>query len=227
MWIRRRALAGCLRETRQSPWECGARRDCRDGLGWAVWSWSGPYPLETRGNARKILNAATAAVMLHAVKSTIGGGEQFFRSVAIRGVRSGSGTGGKSGRLGFRRHFFVNAIYDTRGDVGIGLWKNDGKFVAAVARSSINRSAMIAENFAQPNQCAAAGEMAILIVDAFQAVHIEKHDAERALRAARTIQFRFHHAQQAAVICQTGQGIADGECANLVEESCLIQHGSK
>src|SRR5258705_10937493 len=119
MWIRRRALAGCLRETRQSPWECGARRDCRNGLGWAVWSWSGPYPLETCGNARKILNAATAAVMLHAVKSTIGGGEQFFRSVAIGGRRSRAGTGGKNRRVGLPRQIFVYASFETRAAVGI------------------------------------------------------------------------------------------------------------
>src|SRR5258707_8499717 len=110
MWIRRRALAGCLRETRQSPWECGARRDCRNGLGWAVWSWSGPYPLETRGNARKILNAATAAVMLHAVKSTIGGGEQFFRSVAIGGGRKRSCTCGKRGGPRAPRNFFFGGV---------------------------------------------------------------------------------------------------------------------
>src|SRR6266404_5176670 len=126
MWIRHRAPAGCLRDKRQSPWGCGARRDYKDGLGWTVWSWAGPYPLEARGDARKILNTGATA-MLHAVKSTIGGGEQFFRSVAVGGVRSGAGAGGKSWRFGIGRHLFVDAGHNARGDVGIGLWKDDGE----------------------------------------------------------------------------------------------------
>src|ERR1700745_613601 len=115
MWIRHRALAGCLREIRQSPWEYGARRGCRDGLGWAVWSWSAPYPLETLCDARKILNPGATAI-LHKVKSAIGGSEQFLRSIAIRGISSNSGAGGNNRRFGVRRHFFVNAIDDAGGD---------------------------------------------------------------------------------------------------------------
>src|ERR1700722_13556995 len=69
--------------------------------------------------------------------------------------------------------------------------------------------------------------MPVLIVDTLQAVHIEKHNAEGTLRAARTIEFRFHHAEQPAIVRQAGQGIAYGERANLIEKSRLVQHGAK
>jgi len=81
--------------------------------------------------------------MLHAVKSTIGGGQQFFRSVAVGGVRSGAGAGGKSWRFGIGRHLFVDASHNARGDVGIGLWKDDGEFVVEriVGRKPISNAA--------------------------------------------------------------------------------------
>ncbi len=41
--------------------------------------------------------------------------------------------------------------------------------------------------------------MSELIVDAFEAVHIQQDDAEGTLRAARAIEFGFQYAQQSAV----------------------------
>src|SRR5258708_1128224 len=71
------------------------------------------------------------------------------------------------------------------------------------------------------------GWVARWMVNGLEAGHSEKQKAERAQRAARAIQFRLHHTQQAAIIRQAGQGIADGQSADLIKEPRLVQHGSK
>ena len=65
--------------------------------------------------------------------------------------------------------------------------------------------------------------MPVLIVDDFQAVHIEEHHAEGSLCAARTVEFRFQHADETAIVCQTGQRIADRHGAYLLEQARLVQ----
>src|SRR5215467_6598771 len=69
--------------------------------------------------------------------------------------------------------------------------------------------------------------MAVLIVDEFQTVHVEQHHAERTLRAAGTVEFRLQHANQAAVIRQPGERIADRHGAHLFKQTSLIQQSSR
>ena len=94
--------------------------------------------------------------MLHAIKSAIRGSEQLFGCIAIGRIRSRACAGGKGRRFGFGRHFFVNAVDDACGDIRIGFGKDDGKFISAIARSRVNRTAMIAENFPEAHKRAAA-----------------------------------------------------------------------
>src|SRR5215468_3250327 len=68
--------------------------------------------------------------------------------------------------------------------------------------------------------------MPILIVDGFQAIHIEKSHAEGALGAARPVELGFHHADQAAIVRETGKRIAYRESAHLIEQASLIQEGA-
>src|SRR6266852_4525231 len=65
--------------------------------------------------------------------------------------------------------------------------------------------------------------MSELIVDAFEAVHIQQDDAEGTLRAARAIEFGFQYAQQSAVIREPGERIADSHRANLLKKAGLVQ----
>src|SRR5437016_5402677 len=69
--------------------------------------------------------------------------------------------------------------------------------------------------------------MAILIIDRLQAVHVEEHHAEGALRAPRTIELGFDYAQQTAVIREAGQAIADSNGADLIKQGHRIQQSSK
>src|SRR5437879_12558406 len=65
--------------------------------------------------------------------------------------------------------------------------------------------------------------MSKLIVDGFEAVHVEEHDTEGALRAARAIQLRFQHAQETPIVSETRQRIADRHGTDLLKKTCLIE----
>src|ERR1700758_4357582 len=82
---------------------------------------------------------------------------------------------------------------------------------------------MAPQNFSEAHQGAASGQMAVVIVDGLETVHIEQNDAEGALRAAGTIQLCFQDAEQAAIVGESGQRIADGHGAHLLEKACLVQ----
>ena len=110
-----------------------------------------------------------------------------------------------------------------RGNVRAGFRKHESKFVAAITRGGIDGARMAAKNLRKANDGAASGEMAVVIVDGLETIHIQKHDAERTLRAARTVQFRFQHADEPAIVGEAGERIADGHRANLVKEARLIE----
>src|SRR5258706_4811850 len=82
---------------------------------------------------------------------------------------------------------------------------------------------MVTENLTDTHQRAAAGQMSVVIVDDLEAVHVEEHDAEGALRAARTVKLRFKNADEPAVIRQPREWVSDGHRAHLLEKASLLQ----
>src|SRR5215472_152430 len=100
---------------------------------------------QTRGDAREILYTAPAAV-LHGIESAVSSAKQLFRRVAILGKSGYACTHGDLWSFGLRRKAFANARDDARGDVPARFRQNESKFVAAVARSRVNSTRMIAQN---------------------------------------------------------------------------------
>src|SRR5260370_40032835 len=86
---------------------------------------------------------------------------------------------------------------------------------------------MIAQNLADAHQRAAAREMPVLIVDDLETIHVEKHDAEGALRAPRTVNLGLKNADEAAVIRQSRERIGDGHRAYLLEKTRLVQQSAR
>ena len=80
---------------------------------------------------------------------------------------------------------------DAGGDVAAGFRQDQGELVAAVASGRVDGARVIAQNFSKAHQRAAAGQMAEAVIDGFESVHIEEHDAERTLSAARAVEFGF------------------------------------
>src|SRR5271168_837716 len=92
---------------------------------------------QARGDAREILYAASAMV-LHAIKSAVGGPEQFFGGVAVFGIGGDAGADRERRGLAFGGQAFADAADDASGDVGAGLGKHEGKFIAAVAGGRVD-----------------------------------------------------------------------------------------
>ena len=125
--------------------------------------------------------------MLHAVESTVGSAQKLFRCIAICRKCSNSRADRKRGRLRFRGETFPNSGNDAGSNIRARFRKHESELVAAVARSCINGARVAAKNLLESNDSAASGEMAVVIIDSFEAIHIEKHHAERALRTARAV----------------------------------------
>src|SRR2546427_1621754 len=178
-------------------------------------------PSQTRGNAREILNAAPAMV-LHGIEGAVGGAEKFLGSIAILRESRNSRTDGEGRVLRLSGETLADARDDARGDVLAGFRQYQSEFVAAISRGGVNRAGMIAQNLADAHQSAAAGEMPVLIVDDLEAVHVEKHNAEGTLRAARTINLGLQNANEAAVIGQSRERVGDGHRAYLLEKARLV-----
>src|SRR5258708_12883116 len=86
---------------------------------------------------------------------------------------------------------------------------------------------MASQNLSEAHQCAAPGQVPELIIDAFEAVHIQQDNTEGASRAARAIQLGFQDAQQSAVVREPGERIAYGHGTNLLKKPGLIQQRAR
>src|SRR5215468_3890907 len=153
---------------------------------------------QARCNAREILDAASA--MFHAVEGPVGGGQKLFGRVAIFRECCSAGAGGQSRGFCFRRHSFVDAADDARSDIRTGFGKYNGELVSAVTCRGVDGAAVVAENSSQADEGAASSQMPIAVVDDFEAVHVEENHAEGTVRAARTIELSFDHAEQTSVV---------------------------
>src|SRR5712671_1586350 len=181
----------------------------------------GRSSLETRRDAREILN--TGSAIFHAIQIAIRGGKQFFWSVAVFRERGDAGAHGECRGFGLGGQPLANASDNARGNFAASLRQHQRKLVSTIARGGIDGARMAPQNFSEAHQCAAPGQVPELIIDAFEAVHIEQDDAEGALRAARAIQLGFQYAQQTPVIREPGELIAHGHGADLLKKARLIQ----
>src|ERR1700681_2228836 len=82
---------------------------------------------------------------------------------------------------------------------------------------------MDAEGGGEAAECAGANQVAVGIVDFFQAVEIEEQNGEGAAVAIGALSFSFENVEQTAVVGEAGEGIADGEVLNLFEEAGVVE----
>src|SRR5579863_6516961 len=82
---------------------------------------------------------------------------------------------------------------------------------------------MDAQNGGHAAERTASNQMAEVIVNLFQAVEIEQKDSERSAGAVGAFRFIFEDVEQAAIIGEPGERIADGEMADLLEEARVIK----
>src|SRR2546425_8935652 len=115
-----------------------------------------------------------------AIKEMVGGAEELIDGLAVVGIDGDSGGHGDGRLVAVGSEPLGNAIGNPQGGSGFRFRKNKHEFVATVTRSSVNGAAMNAKNVSQAADGFAAHEMAIGIIDLFQAVQIEEYDGKRA-----------------------------------------------
>src|SRR6266478_6121379 len=134
--------------------------------------------------------------MLHTIERAVGSAQEFFRRIAIFRKCGNAGTDGQRGGLGFCGKTFANARNHASCNIRTRFRKHEGEFVAAITRGRIDSARVVAKYLREANDSAASGEMAVVIVNGFEAVHVEQDYAKRTLRAARAVQLRFENADK-------------------------------
>src|SRR5207249_5133312 len=165
-------------------------------------------------------------MVLHGIERAVRSAEKFLGCVAILRECRDARANRNRRALRFSGETLADSRDDARGDVLAGFRQYQREFIATVPRGGVNRTGMVAQNLGDTHQCTTAGQVSVLIVDDLEAIHIEKHDAEWALRAARTVKLRFENADEAPVIRQPREWISDGHRAHLLEKASLIQQRS-
>ena len=149
--------------------------------------------------------------------------QKFFDSLSVAAIDGNADTGGECGLFAVIGEDFPDTAGNTPRFVLLGFRENEGKFVAAIPRGSINGAAVKAENIGEPAEGAAADEMAVAVVDGFQAIKIEKQDSESPAAAIGALRFVFEEVEETTVIGKAGEWVAYGKVVDLFKEPGVIQ----
>src|SRR5207245_11551166 len=169
---------------------------------------------------------ALSALGLFRVEILVRFGKQGFDALAISAVDGDTDAGGETRRFIVVGHDFADTVGHAVGLGFLRFWENEGEFVAAIASGGIDGPAVNAEDIGEAADGPAADEMAVAVVDGFQAIQIEKQDSERAAGAVGALGFVFEDVEEAAVVGEAGERVADGHVANALEEAGVFQKGA-
>src|SRR6266446_4258717 len=137
-----------------------------------------------------------------AIEDMVGGGEELIDGLAITRVDCYSGTYGDES--------LVNAIGNPQSGRGFRFGKHEHEFVPPVTRSSVNGAAMNAKNISQAADGFASHQMAVGVIDLFQAVQIEEYDGKRARGAFVPLDFGVEGIEKPPVVGEPRERIGDG-----------------
>ena len=82
---------------------------------------------------------------------------------------------------------------------------------------------MNAENIRQAADGTAAYQMPVAVVDGFQPIEVQQQDGKRAAGAVSTLVFVFENVEQAPIVGESGERIADRHVANALEQARVIE----
>jgi len=150
-------------------------------------------------------------------------GKKLFYPFAFPAINRDADARGELRFLLVLCHDFANAVCDVLRFRLLRFGQDESEFIAAIACSGIDGAAMNAQDSSQAAKSAAADQMAELVVDFFQAVKIEEQNGKGAASAVGALGFILEDVEQAAVVSEAGERIADGEMADLFEEARVIE----
>src|SRR6266403_5443995 len=159
-----------------------------------------------------------------AIEDMVGGGEEFIDSLAVVRVDCYSGTYGDGWFVAISVEPLGNAIGNPKGSSGFRFRKNKHEFVPSVTRSGVNGAAMNAKNVSQAADGFAAHEMAIGVIDFFQAVQIEEHEGKRAGSAFVALDFGIEGVEKPPVVGEARERIRDGQMMHVFISALVFGH---
>src|SRR6266850_7378851 len=157
----------------------GRREVCstsRRGMTAGWWATSRTSRFICRTRASGGLGKFTFEGGFFAIEDLVGGAEELIDGLAVVGIDGYSGTHGDGWLVAVGSEPFGNSIGNAQSGLGFRFRKNKHEFVPTVTRSGVNGAAMNAKNISQATDGFAAHEMAVGVIDLFQAVQIEQHD---------------------------------------------------
>src|SRR6267143_2622021 len=146
-----------------------------------------------------------------AIEDMVGSGKELIDGLAIMRVDCYSGTYGDGWLVAIGAKPLGNSIGNPKGSSGFRFRKNKHEFVPTVTRSGVNGAAMNAKNVSQTADGFAAHEMAVSVIDLFQAVQIEEHDGKRAGSAFVALDFGVEGVEKPPVVGEPRERISDGQ----------------
>src|SRR6267142_537401 len=146
-----------------------------------------------------------------AIEDMVGGGEELINGLAVVGIDGYSGTYGDGWLVAVGAEPLGNAIGNPKGGSGFRFRKHKHEFVPSVTRSGVNGAAMNPKNVSQAADGFASHQMAVSVIDLFQAVHIEEHDGKRARGAFVALDFGVEGVEKPPVVGEPGERIGDGQ----------------
>nr|GEU28650.1 HTH-type transcriptional regulator PtxR, putative [Tanacetum cinerariifolium] len=115
------------------------------------------------------------------------------------------------------RHRFADQVRHRQRIVLAVRLRDDGEFLAAVARHHVAAAADAARQFGRHlAQDVVAGLVAVAIVVLLEHVHVEHGQRERLAGAARAAPFRRQHFVEAAAVGDAGQAVGGADCHQAV-----------
>ena len=166
---------------------------------------------------------ALGAAGFFEVELGVGGGEKFFDALAVAIVDGDADAGGELRLLHVAGHDRTDAVGNALGFFVRSFRQNKSEFVAAIARGGVDGAAMDAQDVPEAIEGVATDEVTVRVVDFLQAVEVEQENGERAAVAIGALGFRFENVEQAAIVSEAGERVADGEVAHLFEQARIVE----
>ncbi len=116
----------------------------------------------------------------------------------------------------------VDGVGHAQGRFARGFGHEDDEFVAAVAEAEVRGAAEGEDAFADLPEEFAADEVAVDVVDAFEAVEVEEDETEGFGVAAGVFKFALEFSVEVAAVVEAGDVVGDGELLCAGDVLCVF-----
>src|SRR5438309_10261615 len=155
------------------------------------------------------LTPATGLFALHRIETTVRGVEQRLNGCAVAGIDGSAETHRDPRGVGVPGQPLAHAPHHQARRRLVGLRQHQGKLDPTKARGSVDGPAGKLQHRRQPAQRQAPEQVAVAVVDALQAVHVEEDDGKGPLGALRPLDLPLEGGHELAVVGEPGQRVAD------------------